>query len=268
MVTKNIRIAISGMLGRIGSLLIQETQKIKNIQLTIAISKNIEQHINNDVTFINQLKNNNITIVNSLNEENNNFDILIDFTHPSKTIEYLKYCIKHNKKIVIGTTGFNKEEKEIINAASQKIGLVYSSNFSIGMNTMYKLIQKTTENIGNNSDIAIIESHHNQKKDKPSGTAITIKEIILKTLNSKKKTSLNYNKINRQQKKTIDISSLRLGDVHGDHTVIYSSIGERIEITHRANNKLIFAHGAIQAAIWLYEQKPGLYTMENVLNTL
>ncbi|CAL4319767.1 4-hydroxy-tetrahydrodipicolinate reductase [Buchnera aphidicola (Eriosoma grossulariae)] len=251
--TNTIKIAISGALGRMGSILIQEIEKNKNLKLTVALTQHHDDLIGEDVGKIINGKENYVKLSKNLKSKNSDFDILIDFTHPKNISEYIQYCTLYNKKIIIGTTGFNTIEKNIIQNAAKKIGIVLSYNFSIGMNIVYKLLQQTTKIIGKNSDIAIIETHHNKKLDKPSGTAITIKEVIQKNI---------------QDDKKIEISSLRMGNITGDHTIIYTHAGERIEITHRAQNRTIFAHGAIQAACWLKNQHKGLFNMQDVLEII
>ncbi|CAL4319811.1 4-hydroxy-tetrahydrodipicolinate reductase [Buchnera aphidicola (Eriosoma lanigerum)] len=263
MIIQPLKIAISGALGRMGKILIQEIKKNKQLKLTTAISHN--QYINNSEKNP-QLIDVDIPIKNYLKESNADFDILIDFSHPKYISEYIQYCIEHKKKIVIGTTGYNKQEENIIKKASKKIGIVFSYNFSIGMNVLYKLIENTTKIIGNNSEIAIIESHHNKKIDIPSGTSITIKKIINNNLseNNQKLKKNDYNEI--QKEKKIEILSLRMGDLPGEHTIIYSHQGEQLEITHKAQDRTIFANGAIQSAMWLHlNNNAGLFNMQNVL---
>lgn len=264
---KKIRIAISGAYGRMGESIINIIDKIKNLQLTVLLVNKNKLSFNN----INKNKINNIKISNNFENIYNLFDILIDFTCPKSTMKYLSLCYKYKKKIVIGTTGFNKIEKEEIKKYSRKIAILLSSNFSIGINLMLSILEKITKIIGNESDIEIIEFHHKNKKDAPSGTALTIGETIAKNmnLNLNEIAVYNRNKTNEKRKKnSIGFSTIRAGDTIGEHTVIFANKGERIEITHKASSRITFAKGALKASIWLNEKEKGLFSMKNVLKKI
>ncbi|AZP36250.1 4-hydroxy-tetrahydrodipicolinate reductase [Candidatus Annandia adelgestsuga] len=261
--SSKIKIAISGAYGKMGKSIINTIYKIKNVKLTaLLINKN--KIIPNN---IDKKKIKNVKISNNFNDIYNIFDILIDFTCPKSTIEYLYLCHKYNKKIIIGTTGFNNSEKEKIKKFSNKIAILLSSNFSIGINLILNILEKITKSIGNDNDIEIIEYHHRNKKDAPSGTALTIGKTIAKSMKLKLNECAIYDKnINRNKiKNSIGFSVIRAGDIIGDHTIIFANKGERIEITHKASNRITFAKGAIKASIWLYKKKRGLFSMKDVL---
>ncbi|MFT8229895.1 MAG: 4-hydroxy-tetrahydrodipicolinate reductase [Enterobacterales bacterium] len=268
----NIKIAVSGINGKMGSKIIKEIiqiHKTKNKNIFLGgVLYNRKNQINTSlVSILNKL---NVKIVDNLSKIKNDFDVLIDFTHPTSSIEYLQNCKKYNKKIVIGTTGFNKIQKLEISKISKNIAIVLSPNFSIGLNVMLKLLKQTTKIIGEDSDIEIIEMHHKKKIDKPSGTAIAMGETISNTLGvSFNKCFIDRNiniKNNIQKSKYIGFSSLRAGNIVGEHTALFIKKNERLEIVHKSSNRSIFANGAIKAAIWLVDKNQGLFNMNHVLN--
>ncbi|UDG80529.1 4-hydroxy-tetrahydrodipicolinate reductase [Candidatus Annandia pinicola] len=264
---QKIRIAISGAYGRMGKSIISIIDKIKILQLTVLLINENKTLFN----IINKNKLNNIKISKNFENIHDLFDILIDFTCPKSTMKYLSLCYKYKKKIIIGTTGFNEIEKEKIKKYSKKIAILLSSNFSIGINLILNILEKITKIIGNESDIEIIEFHHKNKKDSPSGTALTIGETIAKSMNlSLNKIAIyNRNKFNEKRKKnSIGFSTIRAGDTIGEHTVIFANKGERIEITHKASSRITFAKGALKASIWLNKKKNGLFSMKNVLKKI
>lgn len=263
------RIAITGPIGRMGQILIQEIKKNKNTCLTTALVQKEHQLINKDIGEILGIGKIGVLITDQLNIKKNDFDVLIDFTRPDGTLKYLKYCNQLKKNMVIGTTGFSKEEFKLIKKHSKNIGIVLSSNFSIGINLIFELIKKTAQIIGKNSDINIIEYHHRNKIDAPSGTALEIGKVISKVMQwDLNKNSIYYNKgiTGVREKEKIGFSIIRAGDIVGKHTIMFSSHGEEIKITHTASNRISFAKGAIQSAIWIHKKKLGLFNMKDVLS--
>ncbi|CUR53403.1 4-hydroxy-tetrahydrodipicolinate reductase [Serratia symbiotica] len=264
-----IRIAITGANGRMGQNLIRTIQKTKNVILAAALTHKNSNLIGIDIGELIGIKKIGIPLCNNLKEIEKKFDILIDFTSPSGTLKYLNFCIQENKPIIIGTTGFNEINKKIIYNAAKHIGVLYSPNFSISVNLMINLLKKTTEIIGKNSDIEIIETHHKYKKDTPSGTALKIGKIISKTLGYQLKDYTTYTKqkyINKKKFKNIKFTSFRIKDVLGEHIVIFNNLGEQLQIIHKTSNRSIFAIGAIHAAIWLHNRGKGFFSMKDVLN--
>lgn len=241
---------------KLGAALVQDN----SIFLNKDISKLINHNINIGICFNNEIKN----IIDK-------FDVLIDFTAPDNTIKNVLFCKENKKFIVIGTTGFNKKEKNKIMQASLDIGIVLSPNFSIGINLIKKLIQKTTTIIGKKTDIDIIDIHHRNKLDAPSGTAIDIGELIAKIMNiDLEKNSIYLKKgINKKRNKNkIGFSIIRTGNVFGEHSVIFTDENEQIEIKHKAFNRMPFAYGALNAAKWLLKNKKnGLYNMQDILDS-
>ncbi|WP_343154380.1 4-hydroxy-tetrahydrodipicolinate reductase [Buchnera aphidicola] len=266
---KITRIAITGPLGRMGKMLVQEIQKNKHTCLSLAIVKKNHPSINNDIGEEIGIGRIGIRIKDDLSITKDNFDVLIDFTNPQSTLKYLKYCNKFQKNMIIGTTGFLNSEIETIKSYSKNIAILIASNFSIGINLLYQLVKKTTQILGNNTDIDIIEFHHRKKNDIPSGTAITIGENISKVM----KWNLNENSLFYKQglntireAKKIGFSSIRSGNIIGKHSVIFTNSEEEINITHTAFNRESFAKGAIQSALWIITKNQGLFNMKDFLN--
>ena len=179
-----------------------------------------------------------------------NCDVAIDFSHADAVSEICAAALQHHKALVIGTTGHSQEQRGLIEKAAQSLPVVFASNFSIGVNVLFWLTRKAAEQLGGDFDAEIIETHHKMKKDAPSGTAKTLAEGL---------------KATKKTQNEIPIRSIREGDVVGEHTVIFSGPSERIELTHRAASREIFARGALHAAKWIINQPPGLYSMQNVL---
>lgn len=194
-------------------------------------------------------------------------DCTIDFSFHGFTPELLEAAVAQGKPVVIGTTGHSPEERAAIAEAAKQIPIVFSSNYSIGVNTLFWLTRKATR-ILKSYDMEIVEMHHHHKLDAPSGTARTLAEILCE------ETGMDYEQdvvhgrnglVGARPQRQIGMHSLRGGDVVGDHTVIYATDGERLELTHKASSRMTFSAGAVRAALWLAEQRPGLYTMQDVL---
>ena len=195
-------------------------------------------------------------------------DVVIDFSFHSATLGVAELCAKNKKAIVIGTTGHSAEEKNKITALKSQIPMVIATNFSTGVNTLFWLTRKAAEILGNDFDLEVVEMHHRLKKDAPSGTANTLLEILADVRKLQLETALRHGRegiVGERTQNEIGIHAIRGGDVVGDHTVIFANNGERIELTHKASSRDTFANGALRAAQWLVQQKPGLYDMQDVL---
>jgi 4-hydroxy-tetrahydrodipicolinate reductase len=186
----------------------------------------------------------------SIDSAMKNCDVAIDFSHADAITQVCRTASKHDRPLVIGTTGHSKEQRRTIEETAHSLPIVFASNFSIGVNVLFWLTRKAAEQLGGDFDAAIVETHHKMKKDAPSGTAKTLAEIL---------------KAVRKTQSEIPIESIREGDVVGEHTVIFSGPGERLELTHRAASREIFARGALHASKWIIHQPPGLYSMQDVL---
>jgi len=195
-------------------------------------------------------------------------DVVIDFSFHSATLGVAELCAKNKKAVVIGTTGHSAEEKNKITALKSQIPMVVATNFSTGVNTLFWLTRKAAEILGNDFDLEVIEMHHRLKKDAPSGTANTLLEILADVRKLQLEAALRHGRegiVGERTQNEIGIHAIRGGDVVGDHTVIFANNGERIELTHKASSRDTFANGALRAAQWLVQQKPGHYDMQDVL---
>ncbi len=193
-------------------------------------------------------------------------DVLIDFTAPEATIRTARLAAKARKSLVIGTTGFSPSALKELKNLSRKIPIVFSPNMSVGVNLLFQLVRQAAESLSH-YDIEIIEAHHNLKQDSPSGTALMLAEIAAEASHRTSKDFVygRHGQVGARKKKEIGILSVRAGDIIGDHTVLLSNTGERLELTHRAHSRDAFASGSLDAAAWIYKKRPGLYSMLDVL---
>ena len=197
------------------------------------------------------------------------FDVLIDFTRPEATLDALSVCQSAGKAMVIGTTGFSDDALKVIDQASSDIPIVFAPNMSVGVNLTLKLLETTAKVIGTDSNIEIVEAHHRHKVDSPSGTALKMGEVIANALGRDLSECAVYGREGTEEprdRQTIGFSSIRGGDVVGEHTVTFFMEGERVEITHKASSRMTYANGAVKASQWLTNQANGLYSMQDVLD--
>ena len=195
-------------------------------------------------------------------------DVVIDFSSHSATQGIVELCAKNQKAIVIGTTGHSDTEQSAIRNPQSAIPMVWASNFSTGVNTLFWLTRKAAEILGTDFDLEVVEMHHRLKKDAPSGTAKSLAEILAEVRKQQLEKVVRHGRVGIVGERTpeeIGIHSIRGGDVVGDHTVIFANNGERVELTHKASSRDTFANGALRAALWVVKQKPGLYDMQDVL---
>ena len=255
---KKINLGISGCMGRMGQQLIKSSKKNKNFKL-VTLTENL---------LINKKIN---KILPELNSEKafKKTDVIIDFTVPSCTLEVLKIASKLKKKVVIGTTGFNQSQENQIKKYSKKISILKAGNMSLGVNLLMYLTEIASKSLSNNYLTKILEIHHKHKKDYPSGTAL----MLGKGVADGKKKGL-YNLIGKKflNKKTfpygkkINFNSIRKGEIIGEHEIKFSSGKEIITLNHEAFDRALYSDGALTAAKWLIKQKPGLYSMRDLLN--
>lgn len=195
-------------------------------------------------------------------------DAVIDFSHHSFTRELVTACQDLGKSLVIGTTGLSADTENFIRKASKNLPVVFAPNYSVGVNTLFWLTRKATEILGRDFDLEIVEMHHNQKIDSPSGTARRLAEILCEVEDLSYDKDLRHGRfgnVGARSRREIGMHAVRGGGVVGDHTVIYAAPGERVELTHKAGSRDTFAMGAIRAAKWLRGQPAGLYDMQDVL---
>ena len=255
---RKINLGISGCMGRMGQQLIKSSKKNKNFKL-VTLTENL---------LINKKIN---KILPELNSEKafKKTDVIIDFTVPSCTLEVLKIASKLKKKVVIGTTGFNRSQENQIKKYSKKISILKAGNMSLGVNLLMYLTEIASKSLSNNYLTKILEIHHKHKKDYPSGTALMLGKGVA---NGKKKELYNLigkkflNKKTFPYGKKINFNSIRKGEIIGEHEIKFSSGKEIITLNHEAFDRALYSDGALTAAKWLIKQKPGLYSMRDLLN--
>ncbi|MGO8699111.1 MAG: 4-hydroxy-tetrahydrodipicolinate reductase [Limisphaerales bacterium] len=195
-------------------------------------------------------------------------DVVIDFTFHESTVPFARLCAEQNKPMVIGTTGHTEAERRELRSLSARIPMVWSSNFSTGVNVLFWLTRRAAEILGPEYDLEIMETHHRRKKDAPSGTAKTLAEILAAVRREQLDKVVRHGReglVGERTAAEIGMHSIRGGDVVGDHTVLFATTGERLELTHKASSRDTFALGALRAAQWVAGKKPGVYDMQEVL---
>lgn len=200
-----------------------------------------------------------------LGDKMRDIDAAIDFTQADATELICATAVKKSVPLVIGTTGHSSKQREKIDEAAKTIPVIYSPNFSVGVNTLFWLTRKTAELLGDDFDLEIVEMHHRLKKDAPSGTARRLAEILMETRGIDKVRHGRDGNVGERSGMEIGVHAVRGGDVVGDHTVIFAGGGERVELTHRAGSRATFARGALRAARWIIGKPAGLYSMQDVL---
>ena len=261
------RVAIAGASGRMGRILAQALVESADCQLAGALDVADSVHIGNDATgFLGQASG--VVIKADLKEGLQHAQVLIDFTRPEGTMAHVKACREKGVKMVIGTTGFSEEQKREIQTASQDIAIVMAPNMSVGVNVTLKLLEMAAVALANDYDIEIIEAHHRHKVDAPSGTALKMGEVIAQALGRDLKQCAVFDRqghTGARPDKAIGFSTIRGGDIVGDHTVLFAGIGERIEITHRSSSRSTYADGSLRAVRFLAQQQHGMFDMFDVL---
>lgn len=263
-----IRIAVVGASGRMGLCLIKAAVLADKTTLSAVVSRPGSSAINKDAGDLAGIGSLGITVVDDLTAVIDQFDVLIDFTRPDTSMDIIETCRKAGKKIVIGTTGYTEDQKASIAKAANDVAIVLAPNMSVGVNLSLKLLEMTAKVMGDYTDIEIIEAHHRHKVDAPSGTALRMGEVIADTLERNLKDCAIYGRegnTGERNRKTIGFSTIRAGDIVGDHTVMFADEGERVEITHKATSRMTFANGAIRASVWLKDKPKGLFDMQDVL---
>ena len=263
-----VKIAVVGAAGRMGKILIEACAESDDVKLSVATEHPDSSLIGADAGEVAGVGKNGVIISTSLNDAANDFDVLIDFTRPVPTLNHLDWCVKKNKSIVIGTTGFSDDEKAQIETAGKQIPIVFAANFSVGVTLSLKLLEIAAKTLGDSVDIEIIEAHHRHKVDAPSGTALKMGEVIADTLDRDLAEHGVYCRegvTGERARKDIGFQTIRAGDIVGEHTVMFADIGERIEITHKASSRMTFAKGAVRSAAWVIDKSAKVYDMQDVL---
>lgn len=260
-----IKVGVIGAAGRMGTALVSACQNNEQVQLTAAIEHVDSPALGNDAGLLLGATTG-VMIGKDLADAD--FDVLIDFTAPEATLANVDYCQKNGKKLVIGTTGFDEAGKQRIQDAASEVAIVFAPNMSVGVNLCFNLLETAARVLGDEVDIEIVEAHHRHKVDAPSGTALRMGEVVANTLGRDLKSCAIYGRegqTGERDTRTIGFSTIRAGDIVGDHTVIFAGPGERVEISHKAASRMTFANGAVRAAQWLDQHQNGLFDMQDVL---
>lgn len=263
-----IRIAVIGAAGRMGKTNIEAISQAEGVVLGAAIVEPSSSLLGVDAGEMAGVGRNNVVVKGSLAEAKDDFDLLIDFTSPETTLLNLAFCADHGKSIVIGTTGLTDDQRQQLNSYGDKLPMVFASNMSVGVNVCFKLLHMAAQALGDDYDVEVLEAHHRHKVDSPSGTALSMGEVLADALGRDLKECAVYGREGQtgaRPQKEIGFATVRAGDVVGDHTVLFGTEGERVEITHKASSRMTFAKGAVRAAKWLGEKPSGLYNMQDVL---
>jgi 4-hydroxy-tetrahydrodipicolinate reductase len=261
------RIAIAGASGRMGRMLIEAVLQAGDTQLAGALDMASSPHIATDAAaFLGRPAG--VWISDDLDAGLENAQVLIDFTRPEGTMQHLAACRRLGVQMVIGTTGFSDVQKAEIQAASREIAIVMAPNMSVGVNVTLKLLELAATALNNGYDIEIIEAHHKHKVDAPSGTALKMGEVIASAQGRQLKDCAVYERYGHTGERvdgSIGFSTIRGGDIVGDHTVMFATEGERIEITHKSASRSTYAQGSLRAVRFLAQQRSGLFDMFDVL---
>jgi 4-hydroxy-tetrahydrodipicolinate reductase len=263
-----LRIAVTGAAGRMGKTLIEAIANADGCKLLAALERPGSSLIGVDAGELAGLGKNGVIIGDDLQSVIDQFDLLIDFSIPAATLANAKICGANGKKIVIGTTGFTPEQKTELLASVNSVAACMASNYSTGVNVCFKLLDIAARVLNEDYDVEIVEAHHRHKIDAPSGTALSMGEVVAKALGRDLREVAVYGREGQtgaRKSETIGFATVRAGDIVGDHTVMFAADGERVEITHKASSRMSFARGAVRAAKWLGAQQPGLYSMQDVL---
>lgn len=261
------RVVITGVSGRMGVALLEGVFADNDLLLHAAVDRVGSDLVGQDAGAQFGI-NTGVKVRDDLTAALDGADVLIDFTRPEAAMQYLDACELAGVKMVIGTTGFNEEEKTRIELSAKSNAVVFAPNMSVGVTLLINLVEQAAKVLDDGYDIEVVEMHHRHKVDAPSGTALRLGEAAAKGLGQDLKDCAVYARegvTGEREAGKIGFATLRGGDVVGDHTVVYAGTGERVEITHKASSRATFALGALRAAKFLYHKPTGLYDMRDVL---
>ncbi|TDO15378.1 MULTISPECIES: 4-hydroxy-tetrahydrodipicolinate reductase [Halomonas] len=263
------RIAIVGVAGRMGRTLVNAVQQDAGATLAGGIVEPGSSLVGADIGELAGVGKLGMAAVDSLEAIADDVDVLIDFTNPTTTLANLAFCAEHGKRIVIGTTGLKDDELAELDGFGDRVPMVFAPNMSVGVNLTLKLLETAAKALGDEGyDIEVSEAHHRHKVDAPSGTALKMGEVIAESLGRTLKEHgvfAREGQCGPRTDKEIGFATVRAGDIVGEHTVMFATEGERIEITHKASSRMTFAKGAVRAARWVADQDNGRYSMQDVL---
>ncbi|MDI6800880.1 MAG: 4-hydroxy-tetrahydrodipicolinate reductase [Thermodesulfovibrionales bacterium] len=262
------KIIVTGATGKMGSRITALSRDYHELKLIGAVERTGHEAIGKDIGQIVGIGEAGLKVADKLESIIDGCDVIIDFTSTNATLQHLKLAFEKKKAMVIGTTGFEKEQIESIKTMCKDIPVVLAPNMSVGVNLLLKVLQDVAQVLGDDYDIEIVEAHHRLKKDAPSGTAMKMAQVIADAVSRNLDDVAVYTRkglIGERTKREIGIQTVRGGDIVGEHTVYFCGLGERIEITHKASSRDTFARGALKAALWIANRAAGLYDMQDVL---
>ena len=263
-----IPVAIAGAAGRMGRMLVQAVHAEAGMTVAGAVEREGEPQVGADAGTVAGIGEIGVGIGDSLDRALDAAEVCIDFTLPEPTVEHARTCRSRRRPMVIGTTGLSPDQLAALEDAARDVAIVRAPNMSVGVNLCFKLLDVAARALGDSVDVEIIEAHHRNKVDAPSGTAVRMGEIVAGALGRDLAECAVYGREGRtgpRDRRTIGFETIRAGDVVGEHTVMFGGEGERIELTHRSASRANFAAGAVRAARWVVDRPPGLYDMQDVL---
>ncbi len=262
------KVAIAGAAGRMGKALIKTVVNTDGVELSAAIERSGISVIGADAGEIAGVGSLGVAITDDLNSVTDAFDVLVDFTIADATVVNIEVCAEAEKRMVIGTTGLVQMQVDRLHVIGKALPIVFAPNFSVGVNATFKLLEIAAGIFGDDVDIEIAEAHHRHKVDAPSGTALRMGEVVAEQLGRDLDEVAVYGRegmTGERDRQTIGFSTIRAGDIIGEHRVMFAGLGERVEISHRAHSRANFAQGAIRSAIWVMDQEAGVFDMQDVL---
>lgn len=264
-----VRVAVTGAAGRMGRTLVQAIGEAEGLELGAAFEHPDSPGVGRDAGELAGTGACGVIVSVDPSTCVDDFDVVIDFTAPVATLALAEVCRPACRGMVIGTTGFTREQLATLHEAALDTALFVAPNMSLGVNLVFKLIEVAARALGDTVDVEVIEAHHRHKVDAPSGTAVHMGEVLADALGRDLTTDAIYGRegiTGARERRTIGFSTIRGGDIVGEHTVLFAGEGERIEITHRAQSRMNFAQGALQAVRFIAGQPPGLYDMQGLLD--
>jgi len=263
-----VKVGVAGAAGKMGSRILALSGEYGGVQVAAAFERAGHKDIGKDIGALSGTGESGVKLSGDIAEIMGGIDMIIDFTSVESTKENLRAASAGGRAMVIGTTGFTKDDMKEIEPLLKKIPCVMASNMSLGVNLLLKVLRDIAGTLGDDYDVEIVESHHRLKKDAPSGTALKMAQVIADAVSRNLDEVAVYARkglIGARTRKEIGIQTVRAGDIVGEHTVIFGGLGERIEVIHRASSRDTFARGALKAALWLSGKPAGLYDMQDVL---
>jgi len=263
-----VKVVVAGASGRMGARLVSLVKESSEFQLVGAVERKGHPAIGSDAGDVAGCGRIGVVMTDNLTALADRADVLLDFTTPDVSLMHMAIMAASRKAMVVGTTGLSAGQLAELKKAAKAIPCVFSPNMSVGVNVILKVLAEMARAFGEDYDIEVTEAHHRLKKDAPSGTALKIAQVLADATGRELDKVATYGRkgmVGERKKGEIGIQAIRAGDIVGDHTVLFGGLGERIEVTHRAQSRDTFARGALRAARWVVTRPPGLYDMHDVL---